>query len=108
MTPEACYFGRLQEAITSFAMLVPLGLATAVFVEGAQRIVKKDKDAELLRSVCKAFGSVDDDGTMDVSYDEFMSHLCDNSLDVFFHSQAASRKLVHVLGCRQQCDPLCR
>ena len=73
-------------------MLVMLNLVTGVFVEGAQRIVKKDNDAELLRSVCKAFGLVDDDGTMDVTYDGFMSHLSDNSLDVLIHPLDLSKQ----------------
>jgi hypothetical protein len=68
----------------SFAVLVMLNLVTGVFVEGAQRIVKQDKDAELMRVVCKAFGQVDEDDSMSVTYEEFMSHLDDGSLDTYF------------------------
>merc|ERR1719454_12202 len=75
----------------SFAVLVMLNLVTGVFVEGAQRIVKQDKDAELMRVVCKAFGQVDDDDSMCVTYEEFMSHLDDGSLDAYFSALDLSK-----------------
>lgn len=70
----------------AFGMLVMLNLVTGVFVEGAQRIVKRDKDAELMRTVCKVFGEVDDDESMCLSYPEFMSHLDEGSLDPYFQA----------------------
>jgi hypothetical protein len=68
----------------AFATLVMLNLVTGVFVEGAQRIVKKDKDADLMRQVCKAFGRVDDDDSLAISHEEFMAHSGDGYLDSYF------------------------
>merc|ERR1711977_635135 len=39
----------------AFGTLVMLNLVTGVFVEGAQRIIKEDKDVELLRTIRKLF-----------------------------------------------------
>jgi hypothetical protein len=70
----------------AFATLVMLNLVTGVFVEGAQRIVQQDKDQELMRLTCKVFGYLDDDNSMAVSKDEFMSHLHTGNLDFYFQA----------------------
>lgn len=85
----ACAF--IFAVYVSFAMLVMLNLVTGVFVQGAQRIVKQEEDAELNRIVCKAFGSVDDDNSMNVSFQEFMSHLNDGFLDQYFSALDLSK-----------------
>jgi hypothetical protein len=81
----------------AFAMLVMLNLVTGVFVEGAQRIVQQDKDAELLKTVCKIFGALDDDHSMSVSRQEFMSHLEEGHLDCYFAAVDLSKSEAHGL-----------
>jgi len=76
----------------AFAMLVMLNLVTGVFVEGAQRIVKQDTDNELLRTVCKIFGSIDGNEDMAISKDEFMEHLNNGALDLYFQAVDLSRE----------------
>lgn len=81
----------------SFAMLVMLNLVTGVFVEGAQRIVKQDKDAELMRTVYNAFGRLDEDNTMCVSREDFMSHLDEGDLDEYFKVLDLSKMQAEIL-----------
>eukprot|EP00450_Noctiluca_scintillans_P014600 CAMPEP_0194523428 /NCGR_PEP_ID=MMETSP0253-20130528/58313_1 /TAXON_ID=2966 /ORGANISM="Noctiluca scintillans" /LENGTH=622 /DNA_ID=CAMNT_0039367967 /DNA_START=69 /DNA_END=1937 /DNA_ORIENTATION=+ len=68
-----------------FATLVMLNLVTGVFVEGAQRILKDDKEAELLRMVRRLFSNLrlpnqsgmssvlhgDEEGTNDIPWAAF-------------------------------------
>jgi len=67
----------------AFGVLVMLNLVTGVFVEGAQRIVSEDRDAEIVRHVRKVFTHVDDSQDETISWDEFQAHL-DDSMDHYF------------------------
>ena len=58
-----------------------LNLVTGVFVEGAQRIVKEDKDAEFLKFVMKTFEQADSDKNGEISWDEFHAQLKYRSMD---------------------------
>jgi len=51
----------------SFSTLVMLNLVTGVFVEGAQRIIKEDKDNELIKQVCRLFMVADADCSQDIA-----------------------------------------
>merc|ERR1711871_1173400 len=53
----------------AFATLVMLNLVTGVFLEGAQRIIREDKDSELTKSVRKLF--VLDEDHYELSCEEF-------------------------------------
>merc|ERR1719188_2771022 len=55
----------------AFATLVMLNLVTGVFVEGAQRIIKEDRDHEISTHVRKLFYFADEDHSGDISFGEF-------------------------------------
>jgi len=59
----------------AFGTLVMLNLVTGVFVESAQRIMKEDKDAELVAMASKIFLATDVDGSSEISYDEFQNQM---------------------------------
>merc|ERR1719382_488991 len=58
-------------AYVAFTTLVMLNLVTGVFVDGAQRIVQEDRDKELLRLAARIFEAADQDGSKDISGQEF-------------------------------------
>jgi len=55
----------------SFAVLVLLNLATGVFVDGAMKLSRADKEMELVKKVQKAFNFADDDGKGVITLAEF-------------------------------------
>jgi hypothetical protein len=57
------------------AVLVMLNLVTGVFVEGAQRMIQEEKDAELVKTVRKLFNITDVDLSGEISFDEFEERL---------------------------------
>lgn len=65
----------------AFSVMVIMNLVTGVFVEGAQRLSKEDKDRELVRMAYHTFNMVDDDGSADVSADEFNANIANGSMD---------------------------
>jgi len=79
-------------AYIAFAILVMLNLVTGVFVEGAQRIIKEDKDNEMIRQVCKLFKAADIDGNHTISYDEFQAQIDANRMDDYFQAVELSRQ----------------
>jgi len=81
----------------AFAVLVMLNLVTGVFVEGAQRIIKEDRDNELVRQVCKLFILTDDDASHTLSWTEFEEHLEDTQMDIFFEAVDLNRQHARVL-----------
>jgi hypothetical protein len=58
-------------AYVAFTTLVMLNLVTGVFVDGAQRIVQEDRDKGLLRLAARIFEAADQDGSKDISGQEF-------------------------------------
>jgi len=64
----------------AFATMVIMNLVTGVFVEGASRLAKEDKDKELVKMAFKIFDIVDDDGSAEITYDELMDNMASNSL----------------------------
>merc|ERR1719353_2738334 len=59
----------------AFATMVLMNLVTGVFVEGAARLAKEDRDKELSKMAHKVFRQVDDDGNEEISKEEFDRHL---------------------------------
>mmetsp|Transcript_68836 Transcript_68836/g.121647 ORF Transcript_68836/g.121647 Transcript_68836/m.121647 type:complete len:248 (-) Transcript_68836:109-852(-) len=59
----------------AFATLVMLNLVTGVFVEGAQKIAKEEKDLELVKQVRKLVTAIDSSGDGEISWDEFETSL---------------------------------
>jgi len=64
----------------TFSVLVMLNLVTGVFVDGAQRIIKEDKENDVIRLAAEAFAKLDVDMSGDISFEEFSSHLEDDSI----------------------------
>merc|ERR1719277_2678494 len=56
----------------AFATLVMLNLVTGVFVEGAQRIIREDKENEVVRMAGKIFSTADTDQSETISWEEFL------------------------------------
>lgn len=75
----------------SFAALVMLNLVTGVFVEGAQKIIRQDKDVDLIKHVCKIFEDIDVDESMTISHGEFISHLDSGVMDAYFDAIELSK-----------------
>lgn len=70
----------------AFATLVMLNLVTGVFVEGAQRIIREDKDNDLVRQVCKMFTEADDNNDHAITLDEFNEQIDSPHMVAYFQS----------------------
>jgi len=68
----------------AFGVLVMLNLVTGVFVEGAQRLVSDDRDAELVKQAHKVFASVDESDHNVIDWAVFKRHLDDTSMHAYF------------------------
>lgn len=75
----------------AFATLVMLNLVTGVFVEGAQRIIKEDKDIELMNMAAKLFIDADDDDSQDITLQEWTEQLNMGNLDEYIRAVGISR-----------------
>lgn len=64
----------------AFATLVLLNLVTGVFVEGAQRILKEDKEKEVIRMAAKLFQSLETGTDSALDFQEFMKQLEEGKL----------------------------
>jgi len=76
----------------AFATLVMLNLVTGVFVEGAQRIIKEDRDNDLVRTVCKLFMRADDNNDHDITWLEFEEHIEDPGMETYFQAVDLNRE----------------
>lgn len=65
----------------AFATMVLMNLVTGVFVEGAARLTKEDRDKELSRMAHRVFRLVDDDQSEEINRTEFMRHMGAGGLD---------------------------
>lgn len=87
----------------AFATLVMLNLVTGVFVEGAQRIIRQDKDAELVKNVKKLFAKADKNDDAEITWAEFQTRMDtdDARLDEYFKAvdlnKAEARNLFKLL-----------
>jgi len=59
----------------TFATMVMLNLVTGVFVEGAQRIIREDKDAEVIKTAVSSFHEIDADITGSISIGALSANL---------------------------------
>jgi len=67
----------------AFATLVMLNLVTGVFVEGAQRIAKEEKEQELIKSVQKLCKMTDISGDGEITWDEFEANLVQPEMEAY-------------------------
>merc|ERR1719326_836439 len=85
----------------AFATMVLMNLVTGVFVEGAQRMTKADREKELSRMATKIFRMVDDDLSEQISRIEFNRHMRQGNLDAYLTAvdldRAAADNLFEIL-----------
>lgn len=67
----------------AFAMLVMLNLVTGVFVEGAQKISRDEKEFDLVKNIRKLLAKIDTNGNGEVSCEEFEEHIQDPQMQEF-------------------------
>eukprot|EP00927_Polykrikos_kofoidii_P014109 TRINITY_DN16151_c0_g2_i2.p1 TRINITY_DN16151_c0_g2~~TRINITY_DN16151_c0_g2_i2.p1 ORF type:complete len:898 (-),score=148.57 TRINITY_DN16151_c0_g2_i2:13-2706(-) len=70
----------------AFMIFVTMNLVTGVFVEGAQRLISEDKDAEFLKKTQALFGISDTDGNLEISYSEFQELIAADEINEYFIS----------------------
>jgi Ca2+-binding EF-hand superfamily protein len=75
----------------AFATMVLMNLVTGVFVEGAARLTKEDRDKELSRLAHKVFRLVDADGNEEISKEEFDNNLALGNMDTYLHAVELAR-----------------
>merc|ERR1719189_668992 len=75
----------------AFATLVMLNLVTGVFVEGAQRIIKEDRDNEIMNMAAKLFMDTDNDDSQDITLQEWTDQLNEGNLDEYIRAVGISR-----------------
>lgn len=76
----------------AFTSMVMLNLVTGVFVEGAQRIIREDKDTELIKQVRKLFQMADSDNSNEITWEEFKGQMENRAMDEYFKAVDLSRK----------------
>jgi len=85
----------------AFATLVMLNLVTGVFVEGAQRIAKEEKEQELIKSVQKLCVLADTSGDWEITWEEFEANLSSQEmityLKAFDMDSSQARDIFYVL-----------
>lgn len=85
----------------AFATLVMLNLVTGVFVEGAQRIAKEEKEQELIKSVQKLCVLADTSGDGEITWEEFEANLSSQEmityLKTFDMDSSQARDIFYVL-----------
>lgn len=75
----------------AFATMVLMNLVTGVFVEGAARLAKEDRDKELSKMAHKVFRLVDDDCSEELSREEFNKHLEMGHMDNYLSAVELAR-----------------
>lgn len=75
----------------AFATLVMLNLVTGVFVEGAQRIIKEEKDHEIVNMAAKLFLDADDDNSQDLTLEEWHEQMRLGNLDEYIRVVGITR-----------------
>lgn len=85
----------------AFASLVMLNLVTGVFVDSAQRIIKRDKEEEQHGIARSIFKSTDESDDGLIQWAEFQQHLDNPKMEEFFKaidiSMCEARGLFHLL-----------
>jgi len=80
------FAGLMFIFFNAFAVLVLLNLVTGVFVDGAMKLSRADKEMELLEKAYKLFQRTDEDGSGDITWDEFQSRLESPEMSEFFEA----------------------
>lgn len=81
----------------AFATMVLMNLVTGVFVEGAARLTKEDRDKELSRMAHKVFRLVDDDNSEEISKQEFYRHMQSGGMDSYLQAVELPRSAAATL-----------
>jgi hypothetical protein len=87
----------VMSSYISFTTLVMLNLVTGVFVEGAQRIVKEDRDKELLHLAAHIFDFADKNGNQELDEEEFIDILHSDIMSSFCDVNKIELDEVHML-----------
>lgn len=99
------FVGAIFIMYSLFAVLVLLNLVTGVFVDGAMRLSRADKEIELLEKAYKLFRSTDDDDSGDITWSEFRSRLRSPEMSSFFEaleiSVTRADDLFHIIDSSQ-------
>jgi len=80
------FAGLMFVMFNALAVLVLLNLVTGVFVDGAMKLSRADKELELLEKAYKLFKRTDEDGSGDISWCEFESRLHCPEMAAFFEA----------------------
>jgi len=78
--------GVIFAAYTAFAILVLLNLVTGVFVDGALKLSRADKEVDLTRKAYQVFKTTDDDDSGVITWDEFQAKLDSPEMAEFFEA----------------------
>ncbi|CAE8732452.1 unnamed protein product [Polarella glacialis] len=76
----------LLSIYVGFAILVMLNLVTGVLVEGAQNIIRSQKETELAQMSAEIFVKADTNNDSEMSKDEFDKLMCTPSMDTYCHA----------------------
>lgn len=95
------FAGMMFITYNAFAVLVLLNLVTGVFVDGAMKLSRADKEVELLDKAYKLLKDTDADDSGDITLDEFKSRLDSPEMSQFFEaleiSMARADDLFHLI-----------
>jgi Ca2+-binding EF-hand superfamily protein len=75
----------------AFSTMVLMNLVTGVFVEGAQRLSKEDRDKELVKLAYKTFGIVDEDDSAVITWEELSLSMENRVLEEYLVAMDLSR-----------------
>jgi len=81
----------------AFAVLVLLNLVTGVFVEGAQRIIREDREAEQVRLLCTLLRKSDLTLETEMDFHDFMREMGNAHMEDFFDTFDFTRDEVETL-----------
>jgi len=83
--------GLVFAVYIAFAMLVVLNLVTGVFVDGAIKMSRADKEIELTSKAYRALGRTADNPDQEVTWPEFKSQMETDAMAEFFEALEISR-----------------
>mmetsp|Transcript_25263 Transcript_25263/g.72743 ORF Transcript_25263/g.72743 Transcript_25263/m.72743 type:complete len:567 (-) Transcript_25263:119-1819(-) len=91
------FMGFAFAMYTAFAVLVLLNLVTGVFVDGALKVSRSDKEIELLEKAYSLFACGDEDSPGEISWDKFRTCLSSEEAARFFEALEISQALAEDL-----------
>merc|ERR1719476_660401 len=84
--PNAIFFS----IYVAFSTLVVLNLVTGVFVDGAQQIIREERETDMLKLAAKAFEKADIDHNGTLSREQFKELMGDHVFDDFLSALGMS------------------